>query len=197
MIISFPTSGMYAYRPTPVLISLSMNGPIRLVMTSPKMDFSRWVCRILVDEMLFPIVMKIVLRPIPIWYLNKTSRRIPNINVMEPNASVIFKYFSESILKPLNNWVEIKKNPINPKNIMSFPLDDPIKNKYVIGLIIGFKLSVRKITPASNIKIIPIKITKQLESSEIFYYSLKDIFSVENSISALSLNWTPDFLQAL
>ena len=32
-----------------------------------------------------------------------------------------------------------------------------------------------------SVKIIPIKITKQFESSEIFYYSLKDIFSVENS----------------
>ena len=41
IITNFATSGMYAYRPTPVLISLSMNGPIILVMTSPKMDFNK------------------------------------------------------------------------------------------------------------------------------------------------------------
>ena len=39
--------------------------------------------------------------------------------------------------------------------MMSFPFDDPIKNKYVIGLMIGFKISVRKITPAINMNIIP------------------------------------------
>lgn len=87
----------------------------------------------LVDEILFPIVMKMVLRPIPIWYLNRTSNSIPNVNVIEPKTNVIFRNLSESTFKSLNICVEIKKNPINPKKIMSFPLDDPIKNKYVIG----------------------------------------------------------------
>lgn len=33
--------GRYAYRPTPVLMLLPMNGPIKLLATSPKMDFRR------------------------------------------------------------------------------------------------------------------------------------------------------------
>lgn len=33
----------------------------------------------------------------------------------------------------------------------------------------------------ASVKIIPIRITKQVESSEIFYYSLKDGFAIENS----------------
>ena len=91
------------------------------------MDFNKWVCRMLVEEMLFPITINIVLRPIPIWYLKKTSNNIPKIKVIEPRTIVIFKYLSASMFNPLNNCVDIKKTPINPKNIMSFPLDDPIK----------------------------------------------------------------------
>jgi uncharacterized membrane protein YfcA len=41
---------------------------------------------------------------------------------------------------------------------MSFPFDDPIKNKYVTGRIIGFKISVRKIIPASRINAAPTNI---------------------------------------
>lgn len=41
---------------------------------------------------------------------------------------------------------------------MSLPLDEPIRNKYVIGLIIGLKISVIKIKPANNINIAPINI---------------------------------------
>ena len=158
MMINFPTSGMYAYRPTPVLISLCMNGPIIFVITSPKMDFNRWVCKMLVDEMLLPIVMKMVLRPIPIWYLNSTSKRIPEINVIEPKIIDIFKNLSESIFNPLNICVEIKNSPISPKNMMSFPLEDPIKNRYVIWCIIGFSRSVTKSKPAIIINRIPTNI---------------------------------------
>ena len=42
--------------------------------------------------------------------------------------------------------------------MMSFPFDDPIKNKYVTGRIIGFKKSVRKIIPASRINAAPTNI---------------------------------------
>jgi hypothetical protein len=38
---------------------------------------------------------------------------------------------------------------------MSFPLDDPIKNVYVKGLIIGLKISVRNIIPPNKININP------------------------------------------
>ena len=55
-------------------------------------------------------------------------------------------------------WDNIRNRPKRPKNIMSFPLEDPIRNKYVIGLIIGLKISVIKIAPASKINIIPISI---------------------------------------
>mgnify|MGYP003292531720 CR=1 FL=1 len=41
---------------------------------------------------------------------------------------------------------------------MSFPLDDPIKNVYVIGLIIGLKMSEMNISPANNKNISPIMI---------------------------------------
>ena len=132
--------------------------PIILVNSSPKMDFSTCVCKMLVDVTVFCAVMKMVLRPIPNWYLNRTSKRIPAINVIEPMIMEIFRNLSESIFKSLNNCVEIKKRPINPKNSISFPLDDPIKNKYVIGCIIGFKISVMKSTPAIIINRIPTNI---------------------------------------
>lgn len=41
---------------------------------------------------------------------------------------------------------------------MSLPLEDPIKNRYVIGLIIGLKMSVMNINPANNMNINPIMI---------------------------------------
>ena len=109
------------------------------------MDFNTWVCKMLVDETVFCVVMKMVLKPIPSWYLNRTSTRIPAISVMEPKIIEILRNLSESTFKSLNNCVEIKKRPINPKNIISFPLEDPIKNKYVTGRIIGFKISVIKV----------------------------------------------------
>jgi hypothetical protein len=58
----------------------------------------------------------------------------------------------------LINWDNIKNKPKRPKNIMSFPLDDPIKNKCVMGLITGLNALVRKITPANNMHNAPIKI---------------------------------------
>ena len=53
------------------------------------------------------------------------------------------------------NWGIIKNNPKRPKNMMSFPLEDPIKNKWVMGLIIGLKISVMKINPANIMNINP------------------------------------------
>ena len=70
----------------------------------------------------------------------------------------IFKNLSESIFNPLNICVEIKNSPISPKNMMSFPLEDPIKNRYVIGCIIGFSRSVTKSKPAIIINRIPTNI---------------------------------------
>ena len=49
-------------------------------------------------------------------------------------------------------------NPKRPKNIMSFPFEDPIKNVYVIGLIIGLNMSVMNIIPANSMNINPIMI---------------------------------------
>lgn len=56
------------------------------------------------------------------------------------------------------SWGIIKNNPNRPKNMMSFPLEDPIKNKCVTGLIIGLKISVMNIMPANIMKANPIKI---------------------------------------
>ena len=100
---------------------------------------------------------KMVLSFIPICNLNRTSRRIPEINVTKPIKIEITKYLvvSISFLITLDN---IKNNPKRPKKIMSFPLDDPIKNVWVIGLIIGLNMSVIKITPANIMKINPIMI---------------------------------------
>jgi hypothetical protein len=41
---------------------------------------------------------------------------------------------------------------------MSFPFEDPIKNKYVTGLMIGLSASVRKITPARMMNMVPTNI---------------------------------------
>lgn len=44
------------------------------------------------------------------------------------------------------------------KNKISFPLEEPIRNTRVIGLIIGLKMSVIKSTPANNINMNPTNI---------------------------------------
>ncbi len=149
--------GRYEYRPTPVLMLFSIKGPIILVMTSPKMDFRRWVCKMLVELMPFVIEQNTVLSLIPICSLKITSKIIPKINKTALITIEIFKYLVVSI-SFLITWDKINNKPKIPKNIMSLPLEDPIKNKYVAGLIMGFKMSVMKITPASNMNMIPISI---------------------------------------
>ena len=121
------------------------------------MDFNRWVCNMLVE--LMPLVMeqKTVLSPIPICNLKITSSKIPKINKTTPKIIEIFKYFLVFMFF-LINCDKIKNKPKRPKNIMSLPLDDPIKNKCVMGLIIGFKESVRKIIPAIIMNNAPTKI---------------------------------------
>ena len=103
-----------------------------------------------------PLVMEqnTVLSPIPICILKITSSIMPKTNKAVPNAIDIFRYLVEStsFLIICDN---IKNKPKRPKNIMSFPFDDPIKNKYVTGLIIGVKISVTKINPANTIRINP------------------------------------------
>jgi hypothetical protein len=108
----------------------------------------------LVELIVLVIEQKTVLSFIPICSLKITSRAIPKINKTEPIHTDIFKYFVVSI-SFLNNWESIKNNPKRQKNIMSFPLDDPIKNVYVKGLIIGLKISVRNIIPPNKININP------------------------------------------
>ena len=112
----------------------------------------------LVDEMLFPMLMKIVLRPITIWYLNMTSKSIPAISVIEPKTIDIFRYFLELNSYLVKSWLNIKKKPIIAKNMMSLPLDDPIKNKCVIGCITGFNTFVMKSMPPIIINRIPTNI---------------------------------------
>ena len=111
----------------------------------------------LVELMPLVIEQKTVLSLMPICNLNMISKIMPEINKTAPITIEIFKYFVVSI-SFLVNWDNIKNNPKRPKNIMSFPLDDPIKNKYVAGRIIGFNISVRKITPASKINMAPTNI---------------------------------------
>ena len=82
---------------------------------------------------------------------------MPKISETVPKTIEIFKYFVSSI-SFLIVWDNIKNKPRRPKKIMSFPLDDPIKNKWVIGLIIGLNMSVTKMMPANNMHIIPIMI---------------------------------------
>lgn len=98
-----------------------------------------------------------VLSLIPICILKITSSKIPKINKTPPKIIEIFKYLLES-MSFLINWDNIKNKPKRPNNIMSFPLDDPIKNKCVMGLITGLNALVRKITPANNMHNAPIKI---------------------------------------
>ena len=111
----------------------------------------------LVELMPLVIEQNIVLSPMPICSLKITSSKIPKINKTAPITIEIFKYLVVS-MSFLINWDNIKNNPKRPKNIMSFPFDDPIKNKYVMGLIIGFKMSVRNIMPARTINKIPTSI---------------------------------------
>lgn len=100
---------------------------------------------------------KIVLSLMPICNLKMTSRMIPKSNVAKPVAIEILRYFVVSISFSIN-WDKIKNNPKRPKKIMSFPLDDPIRNRYVIGLMIGLNMSVKNIIPANIMQINPIMI---------------------------------------
>lgn len=111
----------------------------------------------LVELMPFVIEQNTVLSPMPICNLKITSSIIPKINKTAPKPIEIFKYFVVSI-SFLITWDNIRNKPKRPKNIMSLPFDEPIKNKYVIGLMMGFKASVRKITPAINMNNAPTKI---------------------------------------
>ncbi len=79
---------------------------------------------------------------------------MPEINKTAPITIEIFKYLVV-FMSFLIVGDKINNNPKMPKNIMSFPLDDPIKNRYVTGLIIGLKISVIKINPARKININP------------------------------------------
>ena len=103
----------------------------------------------LVELMVLDMAQNTVLSLMPICSLNMISKRIPKTNKTAPIIIEIFRYFVTSISLSIT-WDKIRNNHTKPKNIMSFPFEDPIKNKYVTGLIIGFKISVRKITPASN-----------------------------------------------
>ena len=100
------------------------------------------------------IEQKTVLSLIPICNLNTTSRAIPKINKSEPTIMDILRYLVVSI-SFLISWESIRNNPIRPKKIISFPLEDPIKKMYVIGLIIGLNTSVMKSRPPNKISIIP------------------------------------------
>ena len=109
----------------------------------------------LVELIVLDMAQKIVLSLIPICNLKITSRTIPKISKTLPITLEIFKYFvgSNSLL---TSWGNIMNTPKRPKNMMSFPFDDPIRNVYVIGLITGLKMSVMNINPANNMNINPI-----------------------------------------
>jgi len=109
----------------------------------------------LVELIVLDMAQKIVLSLIPICNLKITSRTIPKISKTLPITIEIFKYFvgSNSLL---TSWGNIMNTPKRPKNMMSFPFDDPIRNVYVIGLITGLKMSVMNINPANNMNINPI-----------------------------------------
>lgn len=98
-----------------------------------------------------------VLSPMPICILNMISKTMPKMSKTEPISRDIFKYLVTSISFFIS-CDKIINNPKRPKNIMSLPLEDPIKNRYVIGLIIGLKMSVMNINPANNMNINPIMI---------------------------------------
>ena len=110
-----------------------------------------------VELIVFDMEQKTVLSFIPSCNLKTISRTIPKISSAEPITIETFRYFvgSKSFLI---TWDNIKNKPKRPKNMMSFPFEDPIRNMYVIGRIIGFKISVTNITPASNMNRNPIMI---------------------------------------
>ena len=89
--------GRYAYRPTPVLMLLPTTGPIILLITSPKMDFRRWVCKMLVELIPFVMEQNTVLSLMPICSLKMTSKAIPKINKTAPITIEIFRYLVVSI----------------------------------------------------------------------------------------------------
>jgi hypothetical protein len=120
----------------------------------PKMALSRWVCKMLVELMVVDIEQNTVLSAMPICILKMISKRIPKANKATPRTIEIFRYFVESVFLSIT-WDNIKNRPVNPKKIMSFPLDDPIKNRWVTGRIIGFSMSVAKITPAITMHMTP------------------------------------------
>ena len=111
----------------------------------------------LVELMPLVIDTKMVLSFIPICSLNKTSSRIPEINKTVPVMIEITRYLVV-LISFLIVWDNIKNKPKRPKNIISFPLDDPIKKVYVIGRITGFNMSVRKIIPPRRINMAPTSI---------------------------------------
>ena len=79
------------------MIPLLINGPISEVITSPKMDLSKWVCKILVLAACELSLIKVTFNGIPKDCLKRTSTRIPEINKRPPTQIAIFKYLSESI----------------------------------------------------------------------------------------------------
>ena len=79
------------------MIPLLINGPIREVTASPKMDFSRWVCKILVLAACELSLIKVTFNGIPKDCLNRISAIIPEISKRHPTQIAIFKYLSESI----------------------------------------------------------------------------------------------------
>ena len=111
----------------------------------------------LVELIVLVIEQNTVLSAMPICSLKITSSKMPKINKTNPKKMETFKYLVVlmSFLIVCDN---IKNKPKRPKNIMSFPLDEPIKKRYVTGLIIGFKISVRKIMSARTMNNTPTNI---------------------------------------
>ncbi len=71
---------------------------------------------------------KTVLSLMPIFNLKSISRMMPNVNVTAPMTIENFRYFVVSMSFSII-WDIIRNKPKRPKKIMSFPLDDPIKNR--------------------------------------------------------------------
>ena len=103
----------------------------------------------LVELIVLDMAQNTVLSLMPICSLNMISKSMPKTNKTVPIIIETFRYLVTSIFL-LITWDKIRNSPKIPKNMMSFPFEDPIKNKYVIGLIIGSKIFVRKIIPARN-----------------------------------------------
>ena len=81
----------------------------------------------LVELMPLVIEQKTVLIPMPICILKITSKRMPKLNKTVPKTIEIFRYFVVSMSFSIT-CDNIKSKPKRPKNIMSLPFDDPIKN---------------------------------------------------------------------